>query len=165
MTPLTPYLLRAYHEWILDNNCTPYLVVDTYQDDVQVPTAFIQPDGQITLNISPQATGNLALGDNAIEFNARFSGQVHHIYVPCTAVLAIFAKETGQGTAFAVTPVAHDEEEEQAQVEAVEQPESEAPPAPAVVVENDAPEGKEKSEEKSEDKPEKKRGSHLRVVK
>lgn len=147
MTPLTPYLIRAYNEWILDNQCTPYIVVDTYQPDVQVPMAFVQPDGQITLNINPQATGNLSIGVEAIEFNARFSGQVHHIYVPCHAVVAIFAKETGQGTAFAVAPAPEpNEQKDEVSLEAVP---SQAPEAA----------------EESEAKPKKKRGSHLRVVK
>ncbi len=151
MTPITPYLLRAYHEWILDNNCTPYIVVDSFQKDVQVPAGFVQPDGQITLNISPQATGNLCLGEQAIEFNARFSGQVHHLYVPCSAVLAIFAKETGQGTAFSVAPATP------------EQDESDEP--------NAAPEASDESlsaeskEQAPETQKEKKRGSHLTVVK
>jgi stringent starvation protein B len=135
MTPKEPYLIRAFHQWILDNNCTPYVVVDTYQHNVMVPAQFIQPDGQITLNISPEATGNLCIGDEAIEFNARFSGQVHHLYIPCSAVLAIFAKETGEGTGFAVTPPG-------------EQPEQAEPVVQAV----------------PEEKP-KKRGSHLSVVK
>ena len=62
MTPKEPYIIRAFHQWILDNDCTPYLVVDTYQPDVQVPVQYVQPDGQITLNISPQATGNPVFG-------------------------------------------------------------------------------------------------------
>lgn len=104
MSPKEPYLIRAFHEWILDNDCTPYLVVDSRQANVMVPEQFIQPDGQITLNISPGATGNLVIGNEAIEFNARFSGVPHHLYIPCSAVLAIFAKETGEGTGFAVAP-------------------------------------------------------------
>ncbi|MFT4926767.1 MAG: stringent starvation protein B [Phenylobacterium sp.] len=106
MSPKEPYLIRAFHEWILDNDCTPYLVVDSRQANVMVPEQFIQPDGQITLNISPGATGNLIVGNEAIEFNARFSGVPHHLYIPCSAVLAIFAKETGEGTGFAVAPPA-----------------------------------------------------------
>jgi stringent starvation protein B len=104
MTPKEPYLIRAFHQWILDNNCTPYVVVDAFQPNVMVPEQFIQPDGQITLNISPQATGNLCISDAAIEFSARFGGQPHHLYIPCYAVLAIFAKETNEGTGFAVVP-------------------------------------------------------------
>lgn len=158
MTPLTPYLLRAYHEWILDNNCTPYVVVDTYQPEVSVPVQFIQPDGQITLNVSPQATGNLVLGEHAIEFNARFSGQVHHLYVPTSAVMAIFAKETGQGTAFAVTPASdEDKTETEAELTPVE--------VPPQVQQQSPTEPDDEPEPPTPPKPEKKRGSHLRVVK
>jgi stringent starvation protein B len=151
MTPKEPYLIRAFHQWILDNDCTPYLVVDTFQPNVSVPTQFIQPDGQITLNIAPEATGNLCLGDAAIEFNARFGGQPHHLFIPCYAVLAIFAKETGDGTGFEIMPA-----DERAEALS-EVGESQGPKLQSV---KDVVEEKPKEKEK-----EKKKASHLSVVK
>ena len=157
MTPKEPYLIRAFHQWILDNDCTPYIVVDTYQPSVQVPTEFIQPDGQITLNISPEATGSLCLGDSAIEFNARFGGQSHHLYVPCYAVLAIFAKETGEGTGFAVVPVDQREDMPEVVIPAV----TKGPKLQAV--KTDEPESNDNDDDP--DKPKKRKASHLSVVK
>ena len=99
MGPLRPYLVKAYFDWIVDNDMTPYLVVNAEFPHVDVPHQFVQ-DGQITLNISPSATGSLALGDEAVEFSARFSGKIQHLYVPMGAIIALFAKETGAGTGF-----------------------------------------------------------------
>ena len=172
MTPKEPYLIRAFHQWILDNDCTPYIVVDTYQDDVLVPQNYVQPDGQITLNISPAATGNLALGDNAIEFAARFGGKPHHLYIPCRAVLAIFAKETGEGTGFAVRPP--EDYEQQPTVPEAASPakgpklsavktEAEIEAEEALDIHNDKPIGDDKPT--GDDKPPKRKGSHLSVVK
>ncbi len=85
MTPSRSYLLRALHEWILDNDSTPHMVVDATIDDVMVPEHFIN-DGQIVLNISPSAVQGLSLGNDAVEFNARFGGVPMHVYVPILAV-------------------------------------------------------------------------------
>ena len=92
MTPNQPYLLRAFYEWIVDNNLTPYIVVDAHYAGTQVPQEFVQ-DGQIVLNMSPASTGNLQLGLQDIMFDARFGGVPRNIVVPCPAVLAIYAKE------------------------------------------------------------------------
>jgi len=101
MTPNQPYLLRAFYEWIVDNNLTPYIVVDAHYTGTHVPQEFVQ-DGQIVLNVSPASTGNLQLGLRDIIFNARFGGVPRNIVVPCPAVLAIYAKENGAGTVFTV---------------------------------------------------------------
>ena len=101
MTPNQPYLLRAFYEWIVDNNLTPYIVVDALYAGTEVPQEFVQ-DGQIVLNMSPASTGNLQLGLNDIMFDARFGGVPRNIVVPCPAVLAIYAKENGAGTVFTV---------------------------------------------------------------
>ena len=74
MTANRPYLLRAFYEWIVDNNCTPYLVVDATVSAVKVPMQFVQ-NGQIVLNTAPSAVSNLQLGNDAITFNARFGGR------------------------------------------------------------------------------------------
>lgn len=99
MTSNRPYLIRAYYDWILDNNLTPHLVVDATQQGVVVPQEHIK-DGQIVLNISPSACGNLLIGDVDVEFDARFSGVPRHLIVPSSAVLAIYARENGAGTMF-----------------------------------------------------------------
>lgn len=99
MTPRRPYLLRAFYDWLLDNQLTPHLVVDIMRDDVQVPMEFAR-DGQIVLNIAPRAVGNLQLGDTEVSFNARFGGVPRQVSVPVAAVLAIYARENGAGTMF-----------------------------------------------------------------
>jgi stringent starvation protein B len=111
MTPNQPYLLRAFYEWIVDNNLTPYIVVDAHYPGTQVPQEFVQ-DGQIVLNMSPASTGNLQLGLSDIMFDARFGGVPRNIVVPCPAILAIYAKENGAGTVFTVEEnIASDEVE------------------------------------------------------
>ena len=113
MTPNQPYLLRAFYEWIIDNNLTPYIVVDAHYAGTQVPQEFVQ-DGQIVLNMSPASTGNLQLGLQDIMFDARFGGVPRNIVVPCPAVLAIYAKENGAGTVFTVEEnIGSEEVEEQ----------------------------------------------------
>lgn len=94
-----PYLLRAMHEWMVDSGHTPHVIVDAVQEGVQVPAQFVT-DGKIVLNLSPSATQGLAIGASLIEFNARFSGVVHHIRIPLPAVLGIYARETGEGMVF-----------------------------------------------------------------
>lgn len=101
MTSSVPYLLRALYDWILDNHCTPYLVVNALDADTSVPQDFVK-DGQIVLNISPTAIRDLQLGDESIQFNGRFASIPHKIYAPINAVMAIYAKENGQGMWFPV---------------------------------------------------------------
>ena len=97
-TSTRPYLLRALHEWCTDNGLTPYLVVQA-DESVQVPLAFVQ-DGQIVLNTSYDATSGLQMGNEFVHFKARFGGKPHEIIVPVGRVLAIYARETGQGMSF-----------------------------------------------------------------
>ncbi len=94
-----PYLLRAMHEWMTDNQQTPHLVVNALANGVEVPRQFVQ-DGKIVLNVSYHATNGLTMGNERVEFNARFGGQTHHVMVPMHAVLGIYARETGQGMIF-----------------------------------------------------------------
>ena len=100
MTPSRPYLIRALYEWIVDNQLTPHLLVDASLDGVSVPMQFVE-DGRIILNISPSATHNLMLANEAVSFNARFAGKDTAVLVPIDAVLAIYARENGQGMMFA----------------------------------------------------------------
>ncbi len=100
MTPNKPYLIRALNEWIIDNQMTPFLLVDANVEGVEVPQQHIR-DGKIILNIAPAAVQEIAIEDEWIYFTARFSGQAFMINVPVNAVLAIYAKENGQGMMFA----------------------------------------------------------------
>ncbi len=99
MTTSRPYLVRAIHEWIIDNEMTPHLLVDIDGDGVEVPAQQGQ-NGKIVLNISPSAVEGLNLGNDAISFRARFGGIATEVYVPVDAVLAIYAKENGRGMVF-----------------------------------------------------------------
>jgi stringent starvation protein B len=112
MTSNQPYLLRAFFDWIVDNDLTPYVVVDATNELVDVPQEFVK-DGQIVLNISPSACVNFYLDKDGLSFQARFSGQPRRISMPCHAVLAIYARENGAGTVFAAEPL-----EETAETEA-----------------------------------------------
>jgi len=99
LSPRRPYLLRAFYEWLLDNDLTPHVVVDISLPDVQVPLEYAR-DGQIVLNIAPRAVGNLQLTNDSVSFSARFGGVPRQVYVPMAAVLAIYARENGAGTMF-----------------------------------------------------------------
>ena len=99
LTPQRPYLLRAMHEWMTDNDHTPHVVVDASLGGVEVPSQYVE-DGKIILNISYSAAHNLDLGNEAITFEARFSGLAHQVRIPIPAVLGIYARETGQGMIF-----------------------------------------------------------------
>lgn len=99
MTSLKPYLIRSIYQWIIDNQLTPYLLVDAEYSDSNFPEECIQ-DGKIVLNICPKAIQMLTLGNEEIEFNAYFSGKPSHIITPTIAVLAIYAKENNKGMIF-----------------------------------------------------------------
>ena len=94
-----PYLLRAIHEWITDSLCTPHMVVDAGMTGVEVPRQFVQ-DGKIVLNVSWTATANLRMTNDDVSFSGRFGGTSMSVHVPMAAVLAIYARETGQGMIF-----------------------------------------------------------------
>ncbi|ELY2663414.1 ClpXP protease specificity-enhancing factor [Cronobacter sakazakii] len=108
LSPRRPYLLRAFYEWLLDNQLTPHLVVDVTLPGVLVPLEYAR-DGQIVLNIAPRAVGNLELANDEVRFNARFGGVPRQVTVPLAAVLAIYARENGAGTMFE-PEAAYDEE-------------------------------------------------------
>lgn len=94
-----PYLLRAMYEWMVDTRQTPHILVDARQDGVAVPQASVH-EGRIVLNIGTSAAHRLVLGNEQVEFDARFGGVSHHVVVPLAAVLAVYARETGQGMMF-----------------------------------------------------------------
>jgi stringent starvation protein B len=95
-----PYLIRAIHEWCVDNGYTPYLAVSV-NEKTRVPQEFVKA-GEIVLNVSPLATNQLSLGNDAVEFQARFSGVVRELFVPMDRISAIYARENGHGMAFEV---------------------------------------------------------------
>ncbi|MEM6708812.1 MAG: ClpXP protease specificity-enhancing factor [Pseudomonadota bacterium] len=98
MTPRQPYLIRALYDWILDNDATPYILVRV-DDRTSVPSDFVR-DGQIVLNISPTAVRDLAIDDDWLVFDGRFSGHSVSVAVPVNCVCAIYARETGEGMIF-----------------------------------------------------------------
>ena len=99
MTSSRPYLVRAIHEWIVDNSLTPQLIVDAEAEGVQVPTDYVR-DGKIVLNISSTAVRKLLLENDWVSFSARFAGKPFNILVPMRAVVAVYAAENGVGMAF-----------------------------------------------------------------
>ncbi|MBW8182613.1 ClpXP protease specificity-enhancing factor [Shewanella nanhaiensis] len=101
MTPNRPYLLQAYYDWLMDNELTPHVVVDAFVPGTQVPQQYVK-DGQIVLNITSSAVGNLQIGHEYIEFNARFGGVPQQVVLPMASIVAIYARENGAGTVFDV---------------------------------------------------------------
>ncbi|OCG42292.1 ClpXP protease specificity-enhancing factor [Gilliamella sp. Bif1-4] len=116
MTARRPYIFRAFYDWILDNDLTPYIVVNTSIYGVVVPQEFIQ-NNQIVLNIAPQSVGQYISSNEQIEFNARFSGVPQHIVVPMAAIEAIYARENGVGMGFEDEPQYHVQRELSQQTE------------------------------------------------
>ena len=101
-TATTPYLIRAIYEWCGDNGLTPYIAVKV-DESTRVPTEYVK-NGEIVLNVSADATRNLKIGNDLIQFSARFGGSSREISVPISAVAGIFAKETGHGLSFQTSP-------------------------------------------------------------
>lgn len=98
MTSHRPYLLRALSEWIADNSMTPHLLVDATLPGVQVPQSAVK-EGKVVLNIAERAVVRLQIDNDSVSFSARFGGVTYPVMVPIAAVLAIYARETGQGMA------------------------------------------------------------------
>lgn len=111
MTSSRPYLIRALNEWILDNGGTPHIVVDAGVQGVEVPQDYVS-NGQIVLNISASAVQGLSVDNKALSFSARFGGVPMQVWVPIRAVMAIYAKENGQGMVFGREPGSPDPEED-----------------------------------------------------
>jgi stringent starvation protein B len=100
MTSNRPYLIRAIYDWVVDNELTPYLLVDAERDAVQVPRRYVE-EGRIVLNVSPTAVRDLVLGNELIAFEARFGGNAFAISLPPDAVLGVYARENSKGMLFA----------------------------------------------------------------
>ena len=101
LTSKRPYLLRALHEWMTDNNETPLLVVDAAHSGVQAPGEYAE-QGKLILNVSYSATSSLLIGNDAVTFSARFNGRPMNLIVPIDAVMAVYGRETGEGMVFSV---------------------------------------------------------------
>lgn len=130
MSSNRPYLLRAMYEWIVDNQCTPHLLVDVRDERVKVPREHVR-DGQIVLNINPSAIGQFQWDNEHIEFSARFAGVARNMWIPMTSVLAIYARENGEGMAFTLD--ADGDDEPTASAATTSAPEDEpTPPKPPV---------------------------------
>ena len=99
MTSSKPYLLRALYEWILDNDTTPYILVDATYDGIVIPPG-IANDGKVVLNLAPQAIKDLDITNEHVAFSTRFSGVAEDIYCPMASLLAIYARENGEGMMF-----------------------------------------------------------------
>ena len=103
MNSSRPYLIRALYEWIVENDCTPHLLVDADYPGARVPPGYAK-DGQVVLNVSPSAVRNLHMDNEAVSFEGRFGGVAHTLYVPAGAILGIYARENGQGMVFELEP-------------------------------------------------------------
>ena len=99
MSSSQPYLLRALNEWIVDNGCTPQVLVDSAHPDLEIPDS-VRSQEKVVLNISPSAVRDLEIDDEYLSFVARFAGVSHGVLIPIEAVQAIYARENGQGMMF-----------------------------------------------------------------
>lgn len=127
MNSSRPYLVRALYEWIVDNDCTPHLLVNAEFPAVQVPQGFAN-DGQIVLNVSPSAVRHLHMDNDAVSFEGRFGGVPHSLYVPVGAILGIYARENGQGMVFDLEPSLEAEGDDEPDDDGAPEPE---PPRPS----------------------------------
>ena len=139
-----PYIARALYEWLLDNDNTPYVVVDAMQDDVVVPRQFVQ-NGQIVLNIAPSAVRDLDISNEMVTFNASFSGEPMQVWVPMAALVAVYSKENGAGMVFGHEPV----------IPAPEEPEQDegAPKLESVPKRDESPKPVEPTSDDDDDTP------------
>ncbi len=129
MNSSRPYLVRALYEWIVDNDCTPHILVNAEYPAVQVPQGFAS-DGQIVLNISPNAVRGLQMENDAVSFEGRFGGVAHSLYVPTAAILGIYARENGQGMVFELEPPMVDEDDGDVEPDDDGPPDGGQPPRP-----------------------------------
>jgi stringent starvation protein B len=147
MSSQRPYLLRALYEWIVDNGMTPHVVVDARMPGVRVPPHAVK-DGRIVLNIAERAVGGLRMENDALRFSARFGGVSQAVVVPMPAVIAVYARETGQGMALPDEP--------RGGATRMEPTGDSTPDAELPVPDDDGPAGPSEPP---------KRGGHLRIVK
>lgn len=164
-----PYLARALYEWLLDNELTPYLVVDANLPGVEVPRQFVQ-NGQIVLNVAPTAVRDLFMENQAIGFNARFGGQPMQVMIPTPALIAIYARENGAGMVFGHEPELGEGAESFGEIEDEERPSgkpalSVTEPMTEKKSDSDSSSSAEESEKEAQAKSKAKKKPTLRVVK
>jgi len=147
MTSHRPYLLRALYEWIADNGLTPHLLVDATRPGVRVPAHAVK-DGRIVLNIAGRAVAHLQMDNDDVRFSARFGGVSHAVIVPIEAVVAIYARENGQGMELPPEIAAQDASQPAQSLE------------PGSASDDSSPE-----DEPPRSEPPPRRGGHLRIVK
>lgn len=152
MLPNKPYLLRAFHQWILDSGCTPIIVLDTTHPQCKVPKQAVS-DNEILFNVSPVAVRQFNITNNIVEFQASFDGVIHFISAPMNAILAIYAEENDEGIFF-------DPEEERGGASG----EFAAVAGKVSLIEADSLEESDAKEQSSPKKPAKKGKPDLRVV-
>lgn len=99
MSSQRPYLIRAIYQWLLDNQCTPYLLVNTNHEGVVVPEQYVR-DARIVLNLAPDAINGLNMDNDWVSFSARFSGKAMDLFIPVIAIQAIYGKENNEGMFF-----------------------------------------------------------------
>lgn len=162
MSSHRPYLLRALYEWIADNGMTPHLLVDATRAAVQVPIQAVK-DGKIVLNIAERAVSALEMSNETIRFSARFGGVSQAVSVPVGAVLAIYARETGQGMALPEDELAQSGQSDDQQHEPHDAGEAEPVGLSAVPSERDDGDGDGDGDGPVHPTP--RRAGHLRIVK
>nr|VFK40428.1 MAG: stringent starvation protein B [Candidatus Kentron sp. TC]VFK41905.1 MAG: stringent starvation protein B [Candidatus Kentron sp. TC]VFK57669.1 MAG: stringent starvation protein B [Candidatus Kentron sp. TC] len=132
LIPTRPYLVRAMYEWIIDNDCTPFIVADATAEGARVPETYVN-EGKIIFNIAPTAVKNLNLGNEEIVFSARFNGVPTRVSLPTESIQAIYMKENGAGMGFEAgsePPSAAEEQEDILEAMPKKPPEEEEEPPP-----------------------------------
>lgn len=159
MTSHRPYLLRALYEWIADNGMTPHLLVDATRPTVQVPRSAVK-DGKIVLNVAERAVQRLEMGNDVIQFSARFGGVSQSVSVPVSAVLAIYARETGQGMALPEEAATAEDDDE-----TIDGLGADSGPVLLSAVPQAPSDGDDDDDDDGPDPPTPRRAGHLRIVK
>lgn len=153
MTSHRPYLMRALYEWIVDNGMTPHILVDAGRQGVRVPPSAVK-DGRVVLNIAERAVARLSMDNDEVQFTARFGGVSQQVRVPVSAVIAIYARETGQGMALPEDITGRGETDD-----------GDTGQSPAEVHDEDAPQDAESRDDGPDDDAPPPRRGHLRIVK
>ncbi|WP_183426783.1 ClpXP protease specificity-enhancing factor [Luteimonas sp. RC10] len=165
MTSHRPYLLRALYEWIADNGMTPHILVDARRAGVRVPAHAVQ-DGRVVLNIADRAVARLEMDNDSVRFSARFGGVSQSVVVPIAAVLAVYARETGQGMALPEDIVASGDAQDADEAQLEDAPATPPTRPTFASVDGGAPDRDDDTDGPPDDDtpPEPRRG-HLRVIK
>lgn len=159
MSPQRPYLLRALYDWLVDNDCTPHLVVDATKEFVDVPQEHVQ-DGQIVLNVHPNAVMRFTMDLEHVGFEARFAGSPRRIWVPMAAIVAIYARENGAGSVFEEEPGLEPESSDSGLT-----PADEVPPGGLELIDESASETTDKTDKAAKKTTSSKGRPTLKVVK